>query len=169
MKHTFVTLAAAMALPLGLAGCFTSEQPLLAVEAADFPFEKIVIADEGGSRSTLQRTPEGYRFVGGEEEAGLVMLLDDLGDSIYLVQLTGETEEGPEILFGVVQGDAAAGTARLYMSVADEAEIGPDSGFNFCEPGVVCLTDAAGYIEKAKGMIAGGIEPDNQFTIISME
>lgn len=169
MKLRLVSPAAAIVLPLALAGCFTSEQPLLTVENAEFPFEKIVVADQGGSLTTLQRKPEGYGVVGEEEAEGLVLLLDDLGDNTYLVQLSGETEEGPEILYGVVQANLEDKTAKLFLSVADESEIPPDNDFKYCEPGVVCLADTAAYVAKARALIAAGAEPDNDFTIVSTE
>lgn len=167
MKLRSLALFAVLATPL--AGCFTSEEPLLAAADADFPFERIVYAAEDGSTSTLVRQGDAYVA---PDDTSVTILLDSYGEGLYFVQLTGLDEMGePQALYAVVQD--ADGELRLYRMIAQPQDLA-DGGIAACEGEAEevdfgCITDPAQLIDVARAAIRNDEPPDAVLTIVELE
>lgn len=157
-------------LSAGLAGCFTSDGPLITVEEADFPFQTIIFSQEGEQEQiNLQRQSIGYVGIS-DDAAPITFLFKRMSDDLFLVQVSGESEdEGTQYLYGALLVDLEAQTAKAYATIADESEIPAEAGLSFCGRGLVCLTDLDAYTSFVQGVIARGAEPDLTYTIVRTE
>ncbi|MCW5697965.1 MAG: hypothetical protein KIS96_14690 [Bauldia sp.] len=163
--------ALAVLLPLAvlLAGCFTSEEPLLAAADADFPFERIVYAAEDGSTSTLVRQGDGYVA---PDDTSVTVLLQSFGEGLYFVQLAGVDETGePQALYAVAID--ADGEIHLYRMLAQPQDLA-EGGVPRCEGEIEevdfgCLTDPAQLVNVVRAAIAAGEPPDAVLTVVELE
>lgn len=154
---------------VGLSGCFTSDGPLITVEQADFPFQTIVFSPEDQEEQVnLQRQATGYVGIS-DNAVPITFLFKKVADDLYLVQVSGDSEDGPQYLYGVLKLDLAAKTAKAYATVAEESDIPADAGLTFCGSGLVCLKDLDAYLKYAQSVVASGAEPDLTYTIVRTE
>lgn len=163
-------IAALAGLALILAGCFTSSEPLIPADTADFPFERLVYAAEGGEQSTLVR--DGDAYVAPDDDS-VRFRLRDYGDGYYLLQVSGTDEAGSEqALYGVAVLDRAAMAASLYRLVARPDDLG-DGEVPECtgegREGFGCLTDGQQLVDVVRAAIAAGEAPDGVIDIVAME
>ncbi len=153
---------------LGLAGCFTSDGPLLTAEKADFPYQKITYAEEySDAQTVLQRTDDGYVAVSDDAEP-VIFLFQKVADDTYLAQVSGKDNTGAaQYLYAVLKIDTAGKTAKAYKAVSDDSDTGP--GREACGDGLICITDLQAYVDFALKAIADGEEPETTYRIINLE
>lgn len=162
------SLLACSVLLATLAGCFTSSEPLITTADADFPFEKIVYAEEDGDTQTvLQRTADGYVPVTDDAEP-VTFLFRKVGEDAYVVQVSGtDSNDVTSYLYAYLKVDLAAGTAKAYKAIAEDSDTGP--GLERCDDGTVCLTALQPFIDHAVAAIAAGEEADTTYRIVETE
>src|SRR3981189_2696303 len=106
-KKLLFSAALSAVLMVQLGGCFFtlgSSAPLLKTEAADFPFVKMVLEEEGGGeRFTLAREGESYAFVRGRPEESPTVLVKRAADDTFVVQMTSTTNPFGTISYAVVR------------------------------------------------------------------
>ena len=165
----FVRSFCALAICVALAGCFMSETPLIAPEQASFPFERIVIAEEGATeQAALVRGDGAY-----VEESGADpdrYLFQEVRPGVYLVQVSmDDGRSKPTLLYAVVAVDLAAGTAKLYKGIATEEDEDPAAGRVMCETKTICLKTAQPLIDLALAAIDAGEPPQATYRILSAQ
>jgi hypothetical protein len=159
-------LIAALAL-IGLAGCYTSDTPLVGDDEAVTPFEKITFQGKGPDDKPVAFTHDGKGYLshGDSEGSGgdMRMHLKPVEGDFYVVQLSGEGGDGKtEYLYGYMRIDVANKVADVYKMVGTKDDVRP--GMHECKD-VVCIDDLAAYIAYAKEGIAAGGAPDTTFAI----
>lgn len=146
---------------LTLAGCYTSDKPLILGSTADFPFTSFSYTD-GDTPMTFVRSAAGYVLDPPNPEGEVVLLLRKLPSGHYLAQLMGQGSDGKTAyLYSVVKLDIAGKTAETYRSVRKDEDVGP--GLRDCEEGTICIDDLNAYIAKGEASIAAGEEPDTTY------
>jgi hypothetical protein len=153
---------AALALS-GLAGCFTSDKPLVTNEDSATPYQKITFYNENDE--AMVYALDGKRYMATDDKGEVSYLnLKQVDADTYVAQLTSAKGDssGPQILYGFMQIDANAKKARLWKMVGTKADVRP--GLRECND-VVCIDDLNAYIDYAKASKAAGDTPDSEMKI----
>jgi hypothetical protein len=157
---TFLTFA----LTASLGGCYISETPLVGAGDAVFPYETISYRETDGDEiMTMVREGDAYVMRKEGEPGQLELRFKDLGDNLYLAQMTGEQDGKPAILYSVVKADWNKKTVDSYKAVADMAEEGP--GLRKCGDNALCIDDLDRYLALARKAVSGG-EPVASYEIV---
>lgn len=165
----FLRSLAVVALPILVAGCYTSAKPLITADKAVFPYEKIVYADSA-DKKPLTLTHEGDAYVQTTDKGEKVQLLFmPVRDDLYVVQFGGDVGTGSLLyLYGLVKLDAAGKSALTYVSVADKSDAGP--GLELCpDNGSICLTDLQPYVDHALKLFDAGATPESGYQITELQ
>src|SRR5262245_15862764 len=120
-------IVALLPLALLLAGCFTSDKPLIAKGEADFPFKSFTYQEVGeDSPETFVRAGDVYTPKPGAG-GGVELTFKKLPSGHYLAQLTGDRNDTSEVmyLYAVLVLDEAGKTARAYKLMRRDEDIGP--------------------------------------------
>ncbi len=150
----------------GLAGCFTSDQPLVTDDKAVAPYAKIVFAEQGSPDDKTTLTREGKAYVTKSEDGKMTMHFMALGDDLYLAESAGDQDGAVIRLYAVVKLDAKKGLAMAYKVMGQDSDIGP--GLTHCKPDdsdVVCIEDVDAYVALAKAAITAGAKPDTTYKV----
>ena len=138
-----------------LAGCFASQEPLISADAADYPFESLTYLRAGSDEeNTLVRVEGGYRPPD-ETDSPDRLLLKDMGNGYFVVQVTMGNSGGSSGRLGYLYGLVRVSPDRTsFVMTASEAE-DPDlaavesgyPGLAICanDPDTVCVEDLEGY------------------------
>ena len=159
-------IPAAMFLALGLAGCFTSNDPLITDDKAVAPYEKITFNEQGSPDDRTVLVREGKAYVAKAGEADLAMRFMPAGDDLFLAEVTGAKDGAITRLYAVLKLDRAANVVTSYKSVADKSDAGP--GMPLCERedmDMVCIEDVNAYIALARQAIDAGAEPETTYDV----
>lgn len=165
-------VAALAPLAVLLAGCFTSEVPLVDGTNAEYPFTSLSIRTEVGDTATLVREGDHYVFAG-EMDEGFDIYFDDFGGGLYLMRFASVAEDGTlQSLYAVVMLDRSAGTVSVYRSIVRDEDFA--AGIRHCvQDGVelllACLDDAAPLIAIVRAAIAAGEAPEDIYAISAMD
>ncbi|NKB16831.1 MAG: hypothetical protein HC774_08240 [Sphingomonadales bacterium] len=79
-----------LALVLGLAGCFKSNEPLLDAAQAKYPFKSATFKADDGEIETLRREGDVYRRIEDGKPRSEALLFFEIEENVYLVQETGD-------------------------------------------------------------------------------
>ncbi len=165
-----VRVLSTVVLCLGLAGCFTSKEPLIGPEDAVFPYQTIVFGDAGNpdDRQTWTRKGDAYSFRPDDsEDREASVRLKDIGKDLYVVQMEFLDEDKLQRLFALLSVDLAARHAKSYAAIMpDDFQDLP--GLAKCED-VVCIDDLDAYVAYARAAMQSGRPPDAEYRIISLE
>jgi len=150
-----------------LAGCFISEAPLIGPQDAAFPFETITYREPGSPiETTLTHEGDAYLVRSSDSSEIAQMRFRDLGDNLYLAQITGEDRNGKlSTLYGVVRLNRGDMTAATYMAVGRDSLA--QEGLRDCGDGILCIDDVDVYLKLAKARIAANEEPDTVYEIVN--
>ena len=170
MKARFLPAFTVLVAAFGLAGCFTSDQPLFTDDQAAAPYARITFAEQGSPEDKTTMTREGKAYVARLDDGTVTLRFLALGDDLYLTESTGG-EEGEDAvrLYAVVRLDPAQNIAMSYKALADDGDAG--QGLPSCtreDMDMVCIEDVDAYVALAKAAIATGAEPDSTY-IVSFE
>jgi hypothetical protein len=162
------TMALAIPLAMALSGCFISETPLVTAKDAVFPF-KTISYKQGNEEKPAQLVREGDTYVipDPEEKARVEVLFKDLGDGLYLAQMSGEEDGKTSMLYSVLKVDFDKKIAESYKAVGKDEFV--REGLRKCGDGTLCIDDLDVYLELAKSAIAAGEKPDVTYQIIATE
>ena len=154
---------AAAAVAIGLAGCFTAEEPLLTDANSVAPYEQITFRERNSDdTSTLIRDGKVYLAVG--DETNLSMRFMPLAEADwYVAEVSGETDGGVTRLYALLNVDLAANEARTYKAIGASADAGP--GLRECDEGMICIDSLDAYVANARAAIDAGAEPDATYDI----
>ncbi len=153
---------AALAL-IGLAGCFTSDKPLVTDETSATPYKKITFYNE--EDKPLVYVLDGKRYKAtGEDGQATYLNLKAVDADTFVAQLTNDETDttDPHILYGFMQIDAAANQARLWKMIGTKDDVRP--GLRACND-VICIDDLDAYIAYAKASMAAGDTPDSEMKV----
>jgi len=158
-------------LALLLAGCFTSDKPLIAPGEADFPFKSFTYHEVGeDSPETFVRSGDIYVPSPDPNEGGRVELtFKKLPSGHYLAQLTGDRNDKNEVmyLYAVIALDEGTKTAHAYKLMRRDEDVGP--GLRDCPDQRICIDDLAAYVALGEAAIAAGGKPDATYQITATE
>ena len=118
MKARFPTLLIVLLTALGLAGCFTSKEPLFGDAEAVAPYARITYATHGSSddeKTTLTR--EGKAYVTKTEDGTMTLRFMPAGDDLYLAEFDHQAE-------GQVGAPLWRGQARRGQAPGDDLQDG---------------------------------------------
>ncbi len=167
MKARFPTLFIVLLAALGLAGCFTSNQPLFGDDQAVAPYAKITfVKHDASDAKTATLTREGKAYVTKTKDGTVTMRFMPLGDDLYLAESSAEQKGQTMRLYGVVKLDKAKLLAVTYKTFARDGDIGP--GLPACKAdnsSVVCIEDVNAFVALAKAAIAAGDKPDTVYDV----
>jgi hypothetical protein len=155
---------------LGLAACFTSDEPLIAGGDADFPFERIVFAEvsRADDPQTWIHKGDAYSWrPDANDEREAVMRLKAVGDDLYVVQMSFTERDQPELLYALLKADLPAKRVTSYAGIKPDA-FAAQPGLGLCES-TVCIESLDAYVAYAKSRIDAGDKPDAEYKIIEME
>ena len=160
-------MALVVLLAPALAGCFTSETPLIDAAEAAFPFQRLVYKSiDSSDIVTLVRQGDVYLGTSKMEPETLEFLFKPVAEGTYLVQVKDQSHTPPTYYYGYLAVDLPGKTVRAYKIIAGEKEEG--AGLRPCESNICIdrLDDYRAFVEKA---IAGGETPEGEFKILEME
>ncbi len=166
MKTGLPILIISLLAALGLAGCFTSDKPLISDDQAAAPYAKITFAEQGSPEDKTTLTREGKAYVTHTDDGSMAMRFLPLGDDLYLAESTGEQKGAILRLYAVLKLDAANGTAVTYKAMAGDGDSG--TGLTSCnrqDMDMVCIEDVNAYVALAKAAIATGAKPDATYSV----
>lgn len=150
------TLFKLFSLPLLLllSACFTSQTPLIAVSDADYPFQSIKYEFPGeDDQVTLVRTGDSYSAP--EEEGDGKLLLKQIAENTYVMQIEYEDDGKPAYLYSVARLATDKKTIKLFKPFAEPSDLEAlstgQSGFKPCpsDPDIACVTDLDLYTKYA--------------------
>jgi hypothetical protein len=163
----FLKVLIPLALILSLAGCYTSEKPLILGSNADFPFQSFSYTD-GDTPMNFVRGATGYVLDPPNPEGEVVLLFRKLPSGHYLAQLMGHRNDGQvAYLYSVVKLDLENKTADAYRAVRKDEDVGP--GLRDCPENTICIDDLNAYVAKSEAAIAAGEEPDTTYEFTSVQ
>jgi len=161
MRH--VRTFAIVASLLGLAGCYTADEPLLTHDNSVAPYAKIVFAEHGSSDAPDVMLRQGKVYVDHQKDSDRTLRFMPVRPDWYVAEMSGKDEDAAEtLLYALVHLDLANKTAETYASVGDEKDAGP--GLRVCEAGV-CIEDLGAYIAHALAKADAGGKPDTVFDV----
>jgi hypothetical protein len=148
---------------MGLASCFTSDQPLLNDDNSVAPYARITFRDRGSNDASLL-TRQGKAYVAEDSDNAVTMRFMPLDrPDLYVVEVSGADNGEQRRLFAVVKVDFAAGTAATYKAIAEDSDVA--TGLRQCEDQMICIDDLKAYIASAEAAIDAGHEPDATYDI----
>jgi hypothetical protein len=155
-----IRLLVAALLCAALAGCYSSEKPLITDDDSVADYLKLVFtsAEPDNQRSEFAR--EGQHYVTKGDDRTVRLHLKRVDGDYYVAQLTGDNDG--ETLFGYLHMDVAKGQAETWRTYGTDADIQP--GMHKCKDSV-CIDDLNVYIAYAQKAVAGGDKPDSIFKL----
>jgi hypothetical protein len=166
VKARFLALFTVLLAALGLAGCFTSDQPLFSDSQAVAPYAKITFAENSSPEDTTTVTRQGKSYVAKLENGTMTMRFMPLGDDLYLAETAGEQDGTVQRLYAVLKLDKAQGLALAYKVMAQDEDVGP--GLPKCkrdDMDAICIEDVNAYAALAKAAIAANAKPDTTYKV----
>ncbi len=149
-------LFAVVLIAVGLAGCYTAEEPLFGDDSAATPYERISFTT-GDQTGTLVRQGASYLAVDEDQPLHVRFMQLDRPEA-YVVEMSGEDDDGQTArVYGILRVDAASGTADLFNAVADHDDVGP--GLRACEDDTVCIDDLDAFVAHGLAAIDAGEDP----------
>lgn len=151
----------------GLAGCYTSEKPLVSAEESVAPYAKMTFQGQDSSDTPAEFTRDGkvYRTVA-NDGSKLTLLLKPMENDYYVAQLSGPSTSDPnspeQILYAYLHLDVTNKVADAYRAFGEKKDVRP--GLSACKD-VICIDDLNAYIDYAKEQIAAGSPPDTKFNL----
>ncbi len=159
----FAVLLAAV---FALSACYASDTPLIPVDKAVFPFERITYEAPNSDRVTLVRKGDAYETVEtGGQQPNTVLFMPVAGD-LYVAEVTSADKGVSKTLHALIQVDMENKTVRSYATNGEDKDAGP--GLSLCDDGI-CVADLDAYIDHARAQIAAGAQPDVVYTIVDTE
>jgi hypothetical protein len=157
MRNVLFVLTAS----IGLAACFTSDEPLITDEMAVAPYARITYVQEGtDEQQVLIRDGNGNAVEG---EPGSAMRFAPVADNLYVAQATSDDAGKEILLYGLIAVDLDAGVARSYKAAAKPGDAGP--GLRECDKDLICIDDLDAYIRLARKAYDDGAEPTAVYNI----
>jgi hypothetical protein len=159
----------ALLAPLALAGCFTSETPLIGPDDAVFPFETIVFRsmDRPDDRQTWTHEGDIYRFAPDGGDEALSVRLKPVEDDLFVVQMEGPTDKPPAVLYALLKVDRDAMTAESHSAIMPD-DFEPSPGLSQRKD-MVWIDDLDAYVAYARSRMEAGVPADVVYKIISLE
>jgi hypothetical protein len=150
----------------GLAGCFTSETPLLTEANSVAPYGKISFREQSTQEvSTLTRAGTAYTIPSDDGSGPLTLRFAGTErPNWYVVQVSAPPSgTGLDLLYAVVRLDLQKREAAAFKAVtADSADNGP--GLRPCND-LVCIEDIKAYAAMAMAYADKGGDPDATYEI----
>lgn len=164
-----VRFLAILAVSVGLSGCFISDKPLISPADATFPYQTIVYADpDGGEPQTLTRSDAGYLLKSDNSDEVATLLFKDVGDGLYVAQLSFVEDDEPRVLYSVLKVDLAAKKGLSYLAIAPDDWVDAP-GLTKCRDNTVCIASLDDYVAHARAAIAKGLKPDADYNLVKLE
>jgi hypothetical protein len=155
-------------LVIGLAGCFTSNKPLITPADAVFPFATFTYGEEGSeSTTTFVRRDDAYALDPAPDGRMIELLFRKLPSGHYLAQMKGDQKPNPIYLYALLKVDFATGTAAAYKVVGGKDDVRP--GLRSCPEKTICVDDLAAYVAAGEAAIAAGGKPDTVYAFTVKE
>jgi hypothetical protein len=162
------TMALAIPLAMALGGCFISEQPLIGAGEAVFPFETLSYKQGSEEKpAELVRDGDTYVIPDPEGKVRVEVRFKELGDGLYLAQMSGEEDGKLSILYSVLKVDFDNKTAESHKAVGKDEFV--RDGLRKCGESTLCIDNLDVYLDLARSAIAAGEKPDVTYTILSMK
>ena len=156
-------LLAALAM-IGLAGCYTSDKPLVTDADSATPFQKITFYNEDNKPLAFTLDGKAYRAKGESGTPDSLLRLKPIAGDYYVAQLSSDTTpdspEGVQILYAYMRVDPANKVADTWKIVGTKADVRP--GMRECKDSI-CIDDLSAYVAYAQEAVTAGAKPDASF------
>jgi hypothetical protein len=143
-----------------LAGCYTSDKPLITDAESVADYAKLVFTSAEPDNQRNEFTREGKHYLTKGEDHTVRLHLKRVDGDYYVAQLTGDSDG--ETLFGYLHMDVAKGEAQTWRTYGTDEDLQP--GMHKCKDSV-CIDDLAVYIAYAQKAVANGDTPDSTFKL----
>jgi hypothetical protein len=161
---------AVLAITLGMAGCFTSREPLIGPEDAVFPFDRIVFGEVSrpNDRQSLVRKGDAYSFRPDDsEEREAFLRLKAVGENLYVVEMAFTEDDQVQRLHAVLKADPAAMRVYSFAAIRPDAFVA-EPGLSVCG-NMACIDDLDAYVAYAIRRIEAGVPADAVYRLIALE
>lgn len=156
-------LFAALAM-IGLAGCYTSDKPLVTDADSATPFHKITFYNEDNKPLDFTLEGKAYRAKGESGAPDSLLRFKPIEGDYYVAQLssaaTDDTSGGVQILYAYMRVDPANKVADTWKIVGTHADVRP--GLRECKDSI-CIDDLNAYVAYAQEAVKAGAKPDATF------
>jgi hypothetical protein len=149
----FILAALAFA---GLAGCYSSDKPLITDADSVAEYSKLIFTSPEPDNQRNEFTREGKHYLTKGEGNTIRLHLKRIDGDYYVAQLTGDNDG--ETLFGYLHLDVAKGQAETWRTYGTDEDVQP--GMHKCKDSV-CIDDLAVYVAYAQKAVAEGGKPDS--------
>ncbi len=155
----FRLMLAALAMT-GLAGCYSSETPLIEDADSVAPFSKLTFIVEDDQ--PMEFTRDGNHFFVEDGDEITTLHLKPVENNDYVAQLKGEQPD--QLLYGYLRIDAEAKKASLWGNVASMGEEDTPADMKPCASGTgLCIESIDSYLAHVRPMLSE--EPESVFDI----
>jgi hypothetical protein len=158
-----IGLLATLAVCATLAGCYTSDKPLVTDADSVADYAKLVFTSPEPDNQRNEFTREAKHYVTHSEDNTVKLHLKRVDGDYYVAQLSGSGPgEAEQMLFGYLHMDVAKGEAQAWRTYATDTDVQP--GMHKCKD-TVCIDDLNAYIAYAQKAVAAGDKPDSVFKL----
>lgn len=155
-------LVAALAFA-GLAGCYTSERPLIGEADAVADYAKITFQGKDDDSKPAVFTREGAHYTSSSEGQTTALYLKRIDGDYYVAQLAGPGNDGStQVLYGYLHLDVPNKQAEAWRTFGTKDDI--QTGFHMCKD-AVCIDDLNVYVAYAQKAVADNQKPDTLFAL----
>lgn len=161
-----IRLALAALAFAALAGCYTSDKPLITDADSVADYSRITFKDASSDDKPASFTREGAHYTTESEGNTVELRLKRIEGDYYIAQMSNpkpaDGENGAQILYGYLHLDVAGKKAETWRTYGTKDDVQP--GLRICND-VICIDDLNAYIAYAKKAVADGGKPDTVFTL----
>jgi hypothetical protein len=143
-----------------LAGCFTSDKPLVTDADSVADYSKVVFTSPEPDNQRSEFTRLKNHYVTRSHEDVVYLHLKRVEGDYYVAQLSGD-QDG-QVLYGYLHMDVAKGEAQTWRIYGSDADIQP--GMHKCKDSI-CVDDLAVYIASGQKAVAAGEKPAEVFKL----
>jgi hypothetical protein len=147
-----------------LAGCYTSDKPLVSEDESVADYAKITFTgkEDDAKPAAFDRVGKHYITTGDDNEK-VTLNLKRIDGDYYLAQLSGPGPDGStQLLYGYLHLDVAKQLGETWLTYGTKDDVQP--GLRLCKD-AVCIDDLAAYIAYAKKAVDAKAPPDTIFTV----
>jgi hypothetical protein len=149
-----------------LAGCYTSDKPLITDADSVADYAKITFTDADSDDKPAAFTREGKHYTTASEGNTVELRLKRIDGDYYVAQMSNpKVEEGdssPQILYGYLHLDVAGQKAETWRTYGTKDDVRP--GLRLCRD-AICIDDLDAYVAYAQKAVADGGKPDTVFKL----
>jgi hypothetical protein len=158
MRFAIAALACAL-----LAGCYTSDKPLIGDADSVADYAKITFQGKDADSKPAAFTRDGTHYTTSSEGQTVNLNLKRIDGDYYVAQLAGPGSDGSaQLLYGYLHFDVGNKQAEAWRTFGGKDDVQP--GLHLCKD-AICIDDLAVYVAYAKKAVDAKAPPDTIFVL----